>query len=743
MRRTGWAIAVALLAALPCQAQLSELETERLRLIYLDPSQSYVVPHTARCFENSVGFLRELWDYGSDEQVTVLLSDMSDKGNAFAGYAPRNFLMVELSPQSLAYETDSSNERMNALMNHELVHVMATDKPAGRENALRRFFGGKVVASAENPETILYHYLTLPRGATPRWYQEGLAVFVETWMAGGYGRAQGPYDEMVFRSMVRDGSRFYDPLGLVSEGTRVDFQLEANSYLYGTRFISYLAHRYSPEKLIDWVVRTDDSKAYYAAQFRAVYERPLREVWQEWIEWEHGFQQENLERIRKYPTTPYEDISSRALGSVSRAYVDRTGTRIYAAFNYPGVVAHVGAISLEDGSVERIADVKAPIMYEVTSLTYDPLEDAIYYTTDNSAHRDLRVIDPTTGKGRVLLKDARIGELAFNLVDRSIWGVRHFNGIATLVRVPPPYDRWTQVHSWPYGEVIYNIDVSPDGRLLSTGVGRINGEHSLKVFEIESLLEGDLDPVAEVDVGQSIPLNFVFSPDGRFLYGSSYYTGASNIFRYEIATGDLEGVSNTETGLFRPIPLGDDRLIVFRYTGEGFVPARIDAPPLEDVSAIRFLGTMIVEQHPQIKEWMVGSPADVPLDSLVTQRGPYESGGIRLESVYPVIEGYKDFPAYGFRVNLSDPILINRFSFTTSYTPNSGLPSDERLHFEGVYERYDWKLTARYNDADFYDLFGPTKTSRKGHSVSVGHKKTLLPRHPALAEAAQRGDLLR
>ena len=80
----------------------------------------------------------------------------------------------------------------------------------------------------------------------------------------------------------------------------------------------------------------------------------------------------------------------------------------------------------------------------------------------------------------------------------------------------------------------------------------------------------------------------MFSPDGRYLYGSSYYTGVSNIFRYEIATRTLEAVTNADTGFFRPIPLGDDELIVFRYTGEGFVPARIHAEPLQDVSAITF-----------------------------------------------------------------------------------------------------------------------------------------------------------
>ena len=46
---------------------------------------------------------------------------------------------------------------------------------------------------------------------------------------------------MVFRAKVRDDAPFYDPLGLVSKGTEVDFNVGANAYLYGTRFMSYLA----------------------------------------------------------------------------------------------------------------------------------------------------------------------------------------------------------------------------------------------------------------------------------------------------------------------------------------------------------------------------------------------------------------------------------------------------------------------------------------------------------------------
>ena len=116
------------------------------------------------------------------------------------------------------------------------------------------------------------------------------------------------------------------------------------------------------------------------------------------------------------------------------------------------------------------------------------------------------------------------------------------------MRIPHPYDRWERIYSWPYGDVMYGLDVSDDGRYLSASVGEINGRHSLRVWEIETFLgqaaEAGEDaaaprvarphpqPIAELDFGNTIPSDFTFSPDGRYLYGSSYYTGVSNICRY-------------------------------------------------------------------------------------------------------------------------------------------------------------------------------------------------------------------
>jgi hypothetical protein len=713
--------------ARPALAQLKELETKDLRLVYFDPGLTYLTPHAARCFENSLRFHEKLFSYRPSGKVTVLLDDFADHGNAAATGVPRPFVKVDVAPLSFAFETVVANERMNWLMNHELVHVAAADQATGADRFFRGLFRGTVSALPAQPESILYFYLTAPRAAAPRWYSEGLAVFVETWMAGGQGRAQGAYDEMVFRSMVKDGARFYDPLGLVSEGVKVDFQTEVNSYLYGTRFLSYLAREHGPESVIRWGARGDGSKGYYASQFRNVYGRSLDDAWKDWVAWERGFQQKNLEAIRQYPVTPQVDLSRQALGSVSRAYYDPQTRSLYAGLNYPGVVSHVGAISLETGAVRKIEDIKGPRIYTVTSLAWDPVSRRLFYTADNNAFRDLREVDPATGESRTLLKDARIGEIVLDRTDRSLWGIRTLNGIATLVKLPHPYQDWVSLYSWPYGEVVYDLDVSPDGTLLSLSVGEASGRQTLRVVKTASLVAGDATPVAGFDFGTAIPSNFVFSPDGKFLFGSSYYTGVSNIFRYDLATEKLDAVSNTETGLFRPIPLEGDELVVFRYTGQGFVPARIQAKPLEDVNPITFLGQQIAEAHPVVKEWKLGSPASVPLDSLVTGRGPYRSvRSIRLESIYPVVQGYKDVAAVGIRANFSDPVMLNRASLTASYTPDSHLPENERYHVQGDFQRYDWTLGFQVNGADFYDLVGPTRTSLKGYAAGVGYNRTLV-----------------
>ena len=54
-RFTRWAAAGLLLGFLhgAASAQFSEVQTKELRLLYLDPFQTYLVPHVAACFNSA------------------------------------------------------------------------------------------------------------------------------------------------------------------------------------------------------------------------------------------------------------------------------------------------------------------------------------------------------------------------------------------------------------------------------------------------------------------------------------------------------------------------------------------------------------------------------------------------------------------------------------------------------------------------------------------------------------------
>jgi len=240
------------------------------------------------------------------------------------------------------------------------------------------------------------------------------------------------------------------------------------------------------------------------------------------------------------------------------------------------------------------------------------------------------------------------------------------------------------------------------------------------------------DPVRRPEAAFRVSLRTIRSrgfrvfADGRYLYGSSYYTGVSNIFRYEVATGEVEAVTNAETGFFRPVPLADGRLVVLHYTGQGFVPAIIEPRPIKDVSAITFLGAEVAEKYPVVKTWQVPPPSTVDEEKLVTARGPYlPLRSLGLANAYPVLQGYKNTAGFGYHVNIG--IRSSSRAWHHRGVHARWRPARQRARPRRHRRRYGfWKGELSWNRSDFYDLFGPTKRSRKGYAAKVGYDWLLI-----------------
>jgi len=714
---------------------VTQFQTRRLRLVYLDKSTSYLVPHTVRSFENALLFHKRFWDYQPSGKSNILFNDFTDVGNGGTSVIPWNFLNIAVAPFDYTFSVVPSNERMQWLMNHELTHQVMCDKSSTGDRILRGVFGGKIYVDNRDPESMIYSYFTTPRWYSPRWYHEGIAVFMETWMSGGIGRVLGGYDEMVFRTMVRDSAFFYNVIGLESEGTTIDFQVGVNSYLYGTRFVSYLAYTYGIDKLKEFYSRTDTSRRFYASQFRHVYGEKIQDAWREWIGWEHEFQKSNIAGIEKFPISKARRIGCRPFGSVSSQFVDRKSGCMYVAVNYPGKLAHIAGIDLVSGKEKNIAPVPSPALYYVTGMAYDDSTSTLFVSTHNNDWRGLRSINLGTGETKNLIRFDRTGNLAINRRDHSLWGVQTMSGRTSLVRFTPPYKKWEELYSLPFGRDLADLDISPDGRFIAGTMSDVRGRQKIILFNVQDLLQGKKEYQEIYEFEDNPAMNFVFSPDGKYLYGNSYYTGVSNVFRINIETKKPQILTNATSGYFRPLPVSADSMLVFEYTSKGMIPEMMKIDTLADVNPITYLGQMVFKKNPVVRSWMLQPPSKVNLDTLEISETKYSPiREMKFAGAYPILQGYKYYVGFGYRLNFTDPMMLNNLTIKASFTPYGNLPLKQTVHLAVDYTYWNWTFQAQYNYADFYDLFGPTKFSRAGYMFSAKYSHVFMRMNPARTE---------
>ena len=98
------------------------------------------------------------------------------------------------------------------------------------------------------------------------------------------------------------------------------------------------------------------------------------------------------------------------------------------------------------------------------------------------------------------------------------------------------------------------------------------------------------------------------------------------------------------------------------------------AKPIQDVSAVKYLGQQVIEKYPEVKSWKLPPPSNIDIAGLTRGAGDYHAWEhMQLRSVYPIVQGYKDSQAYGLRADLSDGFGLASLNLTASYSPDSSL----------------------------------------------------------------------
>lgn len=719
-----------------CKAQtIYQYESPDARICFFQKSQSQYIPHLIRRYELGKQLHSQIWGALPSQIPFMWLTDWEDDGNGGVCAMPHTMIQIGMAPMNKSYFVAPAGDRYAQLFKHEYTHVVMTDKANSEDEKWRRFTGNKVVPDSKYPLSSVWGYLNVPRWYSPRWYHEGIACFLETWLGDGFGRALGGYDETYFRTQIKEGKELFSVVGLETEGNTSDFQQGSVSYLYGTRFVNYLVLTYGYEKLVEFYNRTDDSEKFYADQFEKVYGRKLREVWGDWIKFEKVHQEENLGIIAEYPLTELDKITDICLGAASPMIVDEERKVAYAAVNHAGDFAHIARIDLSSDSnnISRIAPVLGAQMYQTAYLAYDRNRQRLIWTDRNSKWRGLTVYDLGEKKQTKHLKYQRVNNICYDNAGDCLYGIISNGGTNSLVKYDANLENPEFVFSFPFGVSVGDLDVSHDGKHLVASMLGTRGQHSLIMFDTMDFEDGIFDYRTLMTLDDSNLSQFRFSADDSKLVGFSYYTGVPNIWSLDPETGDFELLSNVETGMFAPYLASDGTVYAYHFTSEGMDPVKMEYRELKDANSIQFLGQKAYEANPRLAE--ISTPAQkLPelsygeiYDSVKIYNPVKE---LKFQGAYPDISGFTDrnsfnnvTPVLGYHFSFYDPLSAFRINCFVGASPWSTNDWKNRVHASADVKYYNWTFNAAWNPCCFYDLFGPRRASRKGYSFSLAYNR--------------------
>ena len=697
-------------------------ESEHFKIIYRD-AHSHLINHLLSSAENSLAQLQKLFNYQPDEKIFINTYDVSDYGFGATTTIPENYIRLEIEPLEPGYEIVPYSERLQWLISHELVHIIVNDMASDFESSVRSVTG-KVNPDKNQPLTLFYSLLTNHNRYTPRWYQEAIAVFIETWFSGGYGRILGSFDEMYFRSLVNDDLKFPGVSEIENVTSHESILLENILYLYGARFIAHLANKYGVQKIYDWFsLKPDEFYPGLESKFEKIYGLDFNKAWENFILDEKEFQNSNISLIKKFPLTNFKKLSNKPFGWVTHTTYDSKNNSLIFGYHRKGELAEIQKFNLETNKSEYITTLPTPSLVQVASVAYDESYSKLFYTTNNNQlYRDVWEYDLNNDEEKILFKDSRIGQLTVSQTTHELWGIQHLSGKAILVRSKYPYKEYQSLSVFDVGDEFSDLSINRNGNFLVSVLHRSNGQQSIIVSDITGLEKGNSFQFKTISSNGS-PENPSWSLDGKFLYWNAYTNGVSNIYRYDLQTEETIPLTNTIKGLFKPVEISADSMIAMEFNLDGFIPVKFAIRKADKLPAINYFGQRILDKSPELYDLNLKPAGEVVDKNLFSKEKSYSSiSDLSVKTFIPTISGFQTRVVLGLFTQINDPLLNHDLVFEVGISPFKETTDDIKFHLRLKYS-YQQKfiLGIEQNAPDFFDLFNTRKRGMLGARYSVGY----------------------
>jgi hypothetical protein len=549
-----------------------------------------VAQRVARSAERAHEVLAPLFRHTPSSPTDIVVTDDTDSANGSARVIPYNTIRVFAAPPESRSYLHDYDDWLYLLVLHEYVHILHIDTIHGLPRLVNAILG-KTWA---------------PNQIQPRWFIEGLAVYYESLETAG-GRNRASIYDMILRMAVLEDALL--DIDQISSPTR-HFPRGAVPYLYGGRFIQYLAERFGKDALTKLSHRYGGTALPYSLNRAAaeVFGAGYVELYQQFSE--HLRRKYELQKsvIEQRGLTTFRRVTKHGW-SVGSPRFNAAGTELVYVARDGRSHDMIRIIDASTGTVRRE-------LYNLGALGVDFTPDGrrivygrgVRWRTFHGYH-DLFVEALEGGAPRQLTDGLRAREPAVSPDGEQVAFVSCDLGRCNLMRVPLQGGAPVLLVRGATTDQFFTPRWSPDGRQIVFSRHH-GGRRDIALYDQQ---DGRVEPLTR---DTALDMDPVFSSDGQRIYFSSDRTGVFNVYCIELASQEIRQVTNVLGGAFAPAPsTTGGQLYYVGFSSKGF---DLHAMQLERE---RFLATLpSVSSRP--------APTNVPLPKrpyAVTDYSPWRT----------------------------------------------------------------------------------------------------------------------
>ncbi len=500
----------------------------------------------ASAAEQAHEVLSQALGHAPSSKTHLVLTDDTDGANGSAQSVPMNIVRLYATGPSSLSALNDYDDWIYGLIIHEYTHILHIDTIHGLAKIVNYILGRTWA----------------PNQIQPRWFIEGLAVYYESARTAG-GRIRSSIFDMYLRSAVLEGKLL--TLDQITSNPRI-FPWGNAPYLYGSRFLHYLAERFGEEKL------TKMGHLYGGTVIPYGINRIAKEVvGRTFVELYADFKQ-HLERryelqrdaAARRGLTTFRKITDH--GESSGAPVFSRDGRELAFIDTDGhSQTSIKLLDLKSGKVTQRYEIFGGSGLDLTpdgrQLVYGESSTwRSFYSFD-----DLFVRDRASGAVRRLTRGMRARDPAVSPDGRQVAFTSSELGQMDLRLMPFQGGPQRVLHKGTASDQIFTPRWSPDGKRLVYSRWKKGGERDIYLMDVASGRARRLTADRALDTDPS------FSADGRRVYFSSDRTGIFNIYCYDLERDRLFQVSNVLGGAFSPTISPDETEAYYvGFTAKGY-----------------------------------------------------------------------------------------------------------------------------------------------------------------------------